>query len=235
MNMPASEQGTQRDRVEAMVRRALYERLPDSYMGRTGAGGNPAAAIPRLVANISARHIHLNRAALDVLFGAGAELKVLKPLYQQGAFASEQTVTLFGPRKQMIADVRILGPLREYNQVELAFSDARFLGIDAPIRLSGNVEGTPGCYLVGPAGGLELDQGVIRAARHVHMHPDEAQYYGVQAGDLMRLVVESEQGGVLNGLICRVSEKERLEVHVDTDEGNAVDLVRAQKVYIEKH
>ena len=88
--------------------------------------------------------------------------------------------------------------------------------------------------MVGPAGGLELEEGVIRAARHVHMHPSEAEYYGVQGGDLMRLAVESQQGGVLNGLICRVSENERLEVHVDTDEGNAIDLVHAQKVYIEK-
>jgi propanediol utilization protein len=130
--------------------------------------------------------------------------------------------------------VRVLGPLRDYNQVELAFTDARFLGIDAPVRLSGNIKGTPGCFLVGPHGGLELQEGVVRAARHVHMSPAEAEYYGVQAGDLMRLVVDSEQGGCLEGLICRISDKEKLEVHLDTDEGNALDLVRARKVYIEK-
>ena len=132
MSTATSKGGAQRDQVEALVRRTLYEYLPDAYMGRTGAGLKPLPAAPRLVANISARHIHLNRGTLEALFGEGAQLSVLKPLYQEGAFASEQTVTLFGPRKQMIADVRILGPLREYNQVELAFSDARFLGVDAP-------------------------------------------------------------------------------------------------------
>jgi propanediol utilization protein len=209
--------------IETLVRQALAQ-----------LGTAPAPAAPRLVVNISARHVHLNQQALDTLFGKGAQLKVLKPLYQKGAYAAEETVTVFGPRQQMIAHVRVLGPLREYSQVELAFTDARFLGIDAPVRLSGDHRDTPGCYLVGPAGGLELRSGVIRAARHVHMSPGEAQFYGVQAGDLMRLVVESEQGGSLEGLICRISDKEKLEVHLDTDEGNAVDLVRARKVYLEK-
>ena len=206
--------------------------MPDAQLERSGSMGVPQA--PRLVANISARHIHLNQQAMDVLFGPGSELTVQKGLYQQGAFAAEQTVSLFGPRKQMIANVRILGPLREYKQVELAFTDARFLGIDAPVRISSDIAGTPGAYLVGPAGGLELDHGVIRAARHVHMSPEEADYYDVRAGDLMRLVVDGEQGGVLEGLICRISDKERLEVHIDTDEGNAIDLVHARKVVLEK-
>lgn len=211
--------------IEALVRQALQAQLGTSPV--------PPAA-PRLVVNISARHVHLNQEALETLFGKGAQLTVLKPLYQEGAFAAEQAVTVFGPRQQMIAHVRVLGPLRGYCQVELAFTDARFLGIDAPVRLSGDHRDTPGCFLVGPAGGLELRCGVIRAARHVHLSPAEAQYYGVKAGDLMRLVVESEQGGALEGLICRISDKEKLEVHLDTDEGNAVDLVRARKVYLEK-
>ena len=221
-----------REKIEILVRKAVYEILPDAQLGRSGSVDVPQA--PRLVANISARHIHLNQQAMDVLFGPGSELTVQKELYQQGAFAAEQTVSLFGPRKQMIANVRILGPLREYNQVELAFTDARFLGIDAWVRISSDIAGTPGAYLVGPAGGLELDHGVIRAARHVHMNPEEADYYGVRAGDLMRLVVDGEQGGVLEGLICRISDKERLEVHIDTDEGNAIDLVHARKVVLEK-
>lgn len=184
--------------------------------------------------NISARHAHLNQRAMDILFGEGSELTVQKPLYQEGAFSSEQVVSIFGPRRQMISNLRILGPLRDYCQVELAFSDARFLGIDAPVRISGDHRDTPGCYLVGPAGGLELASGVIRAARHIHMHPDEADYYGVTAGDLVDLVVESEQGGTLRGVICRVSDKEKLEIHLDTDEGNAVDLVHARNAYITK-
>lgn len=231
MNLSSLE-GLDRQAIEAVVRRAVYDYLPDAQLGRAAGPNTPAA--PRLVVNISARHIHLNREAMDVLFGPGQELMVQKELYQQGAFASEQTVSVFGPRKQMIANVRILAPLRDYTQVELAFTDARFLGIDAPVRLSGNIDGTPGCYLVGPAGGLELDHGVIRAARHVHMSPAEAEYYGVGPRDLMRLVVDGDQGGVLEGLICRISDGEQLEVHIDTDEGNAIDLVHARKAYLEK-
>ena len=218
--------------IEEIVRKTVYDFLPDVQLGRTADAD--LSKVPRLVVNISARHIHLNQSAMDVLFGRGSELTVQKMLYQDEAFAAEETLSVLGPRKQLIANVRVLGPLREYNQVELAFTDARFLGIDAPIRLSGNVENTPGCYLVGPNGGLELDHGVLRAARHVHMNSAEAKYYGVYAGDYMRLVVDSDQGGSLEGLICRISDKEKLEVHIDTDEGNALDLVQARKVYIEK-
>ena len=197
-------------------------------------GGRNAAVPPRLVVNISARHAHLDKQAMETLFGKGAELRVQKELYQEGAFAAEQTVTIFGPRKQMIANLRILGPLRDRCQVELSFTDARFLGIDAPVRLSGDHSGTPGCYLVGPVGGLEMGSGVIRAARHVHMNPQVAEFYGVGDGDRMKLVVDSEQGGVLEGVVCRVSEKGKLEVHLDTDEGNGMDVMHARKVHLEK-
>ena len=225
-------QGLDRKAIEEIVRRAVYDYMPDAQLGRTANPGLPQ--VPRLVVNISARHIHLNREAMDILFGPRSELTVQKELYQEGAFAAAESLSVFGPRKQMIASVRVLGPLRDYNQVELAFTDARFLGIDAPVRLSGNIGGTPGCYLVGPHGGMELKEGVVRAARHVHMSPAEAEYYGVKAGDIMRLVVDSEQSGSLEGLICRISDKEKLEVHLDTDEGNALDLVHARKVHIEK-
>ncbi|MDP6776901.1 MAG: phosphate propanoyltransferase [Candidatus Latescibacteria bacterium] len=188
---------------------------------------------PRLVVNISARHAHVGPQALAILFGEGAELTVQKPLYQEGAFASEQEVAIFGPRRQTISNLRILGPLRDTCQVELSFTDARFLGIDAPVRLSGDHRDTPGCYLVGPAGGLQLSEGVIRAARHAHMNPQEAASYGVSDGSRMRLAVESEQGGSLDNIICRVGERDKLEVHLDTDEGNAVDLVRARRAYLE--
>jgi propanediol utilization protein len=217
--------------VEAVVRRVVY-----GQVGLTPPADSavPPAPAPRLVVNVSARHVHLDEAAMVALFGAGAALTVQKGLYQEGAYAAEQSVTVFGPRKQMIANVRVLGPLRDHCQVELAFSDARFVGIDAPVRHSGDIAGTPGCYLVGPAGGLALECGVIRAARHVHMSPAEAGFYGVRKGDFMRLVVDSDQGGTLDGLLCRVSDKERLEVHVDTDEGNALDLVHARKVHLER-
>lgn len=218
-----------RPMVEALVRQALQRHAPN-----VPAPAPVATAAPRLIANISARHCHLDQAALDTLFGPGRDLTVMKELYQQGAYAAEETVTIFGPRKQMISNLRVLGPLRDACQIELAFSDARFLGIDAPVRISGDIAGSAGCYLVGPAGGIELGQGVIRAARHVHMSPAEAAYYGVSEGERMRLAIDSEQPGVLDDVIVRIADNGKLEVHLDTDEGNAVDLVNARKVTLER-
>ena len=222
-----------RSAIESLVRRTVYDRLDVTPSCSSCSTAQEVAPPPRLVVNISARHAHVSSEALGILFGEGAELTVQKPLYQEGAFSSEQEVAIFGPRRQTIANLRILGPLRDACQVELSFSDARFLGIDAPVRLSGDHHNTPGCYLVGPAGGLQLSQGVIRAARHAHMNPLEATAYGVSDGGRMRLVVDSEQGGTLENIICRVGDRDRLEVHLDTDEGNAVDLVHARRAHLE--
>lgn len=215
--------------VEALVRQALAR-----HAGTPAGPATSATAAPRLIANISARHCHLDQAAVDALFGPGRSLTPMKELYQEGAYAAEETVTIFGPRKQMIANLRVLGPLRDACQVELAFSDSRVLGIDAPVRISGDIAGSAGCYLVGPRGGIELSQGVIRAARHVHMNPAEAAWYGVQDGDRMTLRVDSEQAGSFDDVIVRVADNGKLEVHLDTDEGNAVDLVNARKVTLAK-
>lgn len=223
-----------RAQVEALVRQALQRHQPQASGLVSGAGAVSETQAPRLIANISARHAHLDQRSLDVLFGPGRSLTVLKPLYQPGAYAAEETVTIFGPRKQMISNLRVLGPLRDASQVELAFSDARFLGIDAPVRVSGDIAGSAGCYLVGPHGGIELQEGVIRAARHVHMSPEEAAYYGVDEGEGMRLVVDSEQSGVLENVTVRTATNVKLEVHLDTDEGNAVDLINARKVTLER-
>jgi putative phosphotransacetylase len=217
-----------RSQVEALVRQALQRYEPST------ASSPRLTASPRLIANISARHCHLDQKSVDVLFGPGRSLTVLKQLYQPGAYAAQETVTIFGPRKQMISNLRVLGPLRDASQVELAFSDARFLGIDAPVRVSGDIAESAGCYLVGPYGAIELSEGVIRAARHVHMNPSEAQYYGVADGDRMRLRIDSEQTGVFDDVTVRVGDDIKLEVHLDTDEGNAVDLVNAHKVTLEK-
>ena len=126
---------------------------------------------PNVVVNISARHCHLTQADVDVLFGPGYQLTPMKRLYQDTDFAANETVAVVGPRQRMIPGVRILGPCRKFSQVELAFTDAISLGIDVPVRLSGDIEGTPGCLLIGPKGSLVLPQGVIRAERHVHMGP----------------------------------------------------------------
>ncbi len=195
--------------------------------------GGPAGK-PELVVSISARHVHLTDKDVETLFGPGRKLTPLKELYQEGYFAAEETVMVVGPRRRMLPSVRVLGPVRKATQVELAFTDGISLGIDLPVRMSGNIEGTPGCVLVGPHGALDLKQGVIRAERHVHMGPSDAEYYGVKDGDRMSLRVVSSCPTVFEGLVVRVGKKIKLEVHLDTDEGNAADLEHADHVELFK-
>ncbi len=203
--------------VEYWVRQAVYGRL-GKPLPRTAKGPNP------LVVNTSARHCHLTPEAVEVLFGKGHTLTPWKWLYQEGAFAARETVTLIGPRSRVISNLRILGPCRDFNQVELAYTDAIALGFEIPLRLSGNIEGTPGCMLMGTAGFFELKQGVIRALRHVHMHPEDAEFHGARNGDEMRLKIGGPCGVTLEKLLVRVDPSFKLEVHVDTDEGNACNL-----------
>jgi putative phosphotransacetylase len=206
-----------RAEVEHVVRRLLYERL-DRPMPR-------AVRAPRpLLVNVSARHCHLTPQAVETLFGPGHQLHPTKWLYQDGQFAAQESVTLIGPRSRVISNLRILGPCRDFNQVELALTDAISLGFDIPVRQSGNIKGSPGCMLMGPAGFLELPEGVIRAAPHVHMHPDDAKFYGLKNGDIIRLRVGGPCGMTFEKLLVRVSPDFKLEVHIDTDEGNACGL-----------
>jgi propanediol utilization protein len=188
-----------------------------------------------LLVNISARHVHLSPEHLEILFGKGAQLEIQKDLYQTGYFAAKQTVAVVGPRRRMLPEVRVLGPCRGATQVELAFTDGISLGLDLPVRISGDIQGTPGCVLVGPQGVVELQQGVIRAMRHVHMGPGDLEYYGVKDGDFMNLRVESPGcTTVLEDLKVRYGKEIKLEVHLDTDEGNAVNLEQATKVELLK-
>ena len=211
--------------IERIVRRIVQEQLPC---------GHPAKR-SELVVSISARHVHLTQAHVEILFGEGHRLTPAKPLYQDGFFAAEETVMVIGPRRRMLPSVRILGPTRRESQVELALTDAISLGIDAPVRHSGDLEGTPGCVLVGPAGSVELPRGVIRAARHVHMSLEDAAYYGVQDGDWMNLRVESPYCSVVfEELKVRADATSKLEVHLDTDEGNACNLDAATRVELFK-
>lgn len=206
-----------RAEIEHVVRRLVYQRLNLPMP--------TAARAPRpLVVNVSARHCHLTQAAVETLFGPGHRLQPKKMLYQAGQFAAEESVTLIGPRSRIISNLRILGPCRDLNQVELAYTDAISLGFEIPLRASGDIQGTPGCMLMGPAGFLELPQGVIRAAPHVHMHPDDAAFYGVKAGEFMKLRIGGPAGVTFDRLLVRVSPDFKLEVHIDTDEGNACGL-----------
>lgn len=228
-----------RGEVERLVREVLRQRLTDipapasreqHAVMPAGSGGPPNP----LVVNVSARHMHVTPAHLEILFGVGAKLTKLKDLYQQGEFASEQLVTVVGPRQRIIPNVRILGPTRDYTQVELSYTDGIYLGIDLPLRISGNHEGTPGITILGPRGAITLPCGVIRAERHVHMSQADMAYYGVKDGDQMKLRIDGPCGVTFDRLRVRYHPKVILEVHIDTDEGNACDLETATKMELTK-
>lgn len=204
-----------RAQIEKLVRESVYAQLG---LAAPNGGPNP------LVVNVSARHCHLTPQAVETLFGKGHTLTPMKWLYQEGQFAAEESVTLVGPRSRVISNLRILGPCRDLNQVELAYTDSIAMGYKIPVRQSGDIAGTPGCMLMGPAGFLELNEGVIRAAPHVHMHPDDARHYGVKQGDYMKLRIGGELGVTFDRIFVRVKEAFKLEVHIDTDEGNACGL-----------
>ena len=213
-----------RSQVEEIVRQVVTARLAGTRSGP-----------PALAVHASARHMHVSREDLDRLFGPGYELTVDRPLHQPGNFAAKETVTLIGPRSRLISNLRILGPLRSRTQVELAFTDAVSLGYDdVPIRLSGNLDGTPGALVMGPKGVVELPEGVIRAAMHAHMSPREAAHYGVRQGDLMKLRVTSDAPVTFERVHVRVGEDSRLDVHMDTDEANACGLGRAREIVLFK-
>ena len=220
----------------ASIDRTQVEHLVRQIVRRIVSGDNSAAAeiataAPKLLVSISARHVHLTDEHVERLLGKGKTLTPGKGLYQDGFYAAEETVMIVGPRRRMLPQVRVLGPTRKFSQVELALTDAISLGIDAPVRHSGDISGTPGCVLVGPAGAVELSEGVIRAARHVHMSFKEAEYYGVKNGDFMTLSIKSPQCSVsFDDVLVRADPHAKLEVHIDTDEGNACNLDAAIEV-----
>jgi putative phosphotransacetylase len=216
-----------RDDVESLVRKIVQQHTRSAPQ---------SDAFPfHLQVDASARHAHLCRADMDILFGAGSELTVYKDLYQKGHYAANETLTIIGPKSRLISNLRILGPLRPDSQVELAYTDAISLGFqDIPIRLSGDIEGTPGCFLMGPKGMVELKKGLIRAAIHVHMNPTEAEYYGVKHKDIMKLRVGGDAGVTFNRVHVRVDPKVRLNVHMDTDEANACGLHLAKEIELIK-
>ncbi len=221
----AGHPGIDRAAVEQVVREIVLRRLTPQA----------AAGAQTLAVHASARHLHLCREDLDRLFGPGYELTVERPLYQRGHFAARETVTLIGPKSRLISNLRILGPLRSRTQIELAFTDAISLGFEkVPIRISGDLDGTPGALLMGPQGAVELTEGLIRAAPHVHMNPSEAAHYGVRQGDLMGLRVGGEAGVTFDRVHVRVDPSSRLDVHLDTDEANACGLHRTQDVELIK-
>ena len=175
----------------------------------------------KILVETSARHIHLTAEAVEILYGKGAELTVKKMLSQPGQFATgNEKIKLVGPKGTLM--VSVLGPTRPANQVELSFSDARTLGIaGVPVRESGDVANTPGLKMVGPAGEVDIDEGVIIAKRHIHMTPEDAEKIGVEDKQIVKVKLDTERPLIFDDVVCRVSPKFALAMHIDTDECNA--------------
>lgn len=185
----------------------------------------------RVPVGISMRHIHLSRREVDALFGRTYQLTPLRPLSQPGQFACQECLDVIGP-KGVLHRVRILGPERPEAQVELAQTDCRTIGVQAPVRPSGRVEGTPGVLLQGPRGVLSLSQGVIIADRHLHMSTAQAQAFGLSDGDVVRVEIGGGKPGVLDGVLVRAGGKYELDLHLDTDDANAFQLRQGQLVTV---
>ena len=182
---------------------------------------------------VSNRHVHLSQNDLESLFGSGYELTKIKDISQPGQFACKETITIAGP-KGAIEKVRVLGPTRKQSQVEILKSDCFKLGINAAMRMSGDLAGTPGITLIGPKKSLFLTQGAIVAKRHIHMLPRDARRFGVTDGQVVSLKVSGERGGILGNVVIRVTTTSALECHIDTEEANAMDLKNGSKVTIIK-
>lgn len=179
-----------------------------------------------ILVETSARHVHVSEADLAVLFGQGYTLTNKKDLSQPGQFACEEKVTVVGPKGE--TKMSILGPTRKDTQIEVSLTDARTLGIKALVRESGDIKGTAGCKLIGPAGEVEITCGVIAAKRHIHMTPTDAKEYGVQDKDIVSVKVNTDQRSLIFGdVVCRVSETYALAMHIDTDESNAAGCAGA--------
>jgi len=174
---------------------------------------------------ISNRHVHVSKKDLESLFGKGYELTKLKDLSQRGQFAAKETVTLIQGDKR-IENVRILGPCRDQTQVEIAQTDARYLKIQAFVRNSGDLVSTPGLTIASPYNQIEISEGCIIASRHLHLSQDDAKRFGLKTDDVVRVKIQSQKSGILHDVVCKVNEKYVLELHLDTDDGNAF-LVRS--------
>ncbi len=188
----------------------------------------------KIVAGVSARHLHLSEEDLKVLFGENAQLTPIKDLGQPGQYASEEKIKIIGP-KGAFESVRVLGPVRKDTQVEVSLTDAYKLGVVPPVRDSGDIEGTPGVKLIGPAGEVNLEKGLILAKRHIHMTPEDAQRFEVKDKDIVSVLCDTQgRKTIFQDVLVRVSPKYALEFHVDTDEANASFLKTGDEIQIIK-
>jgi putative phosphotransacetylase len=182
---------------------------------------------------LSNRHIHLCQEDLNILFGEGYQLTLKKNLSQPGQYACEEKVDVVGP-KGTLSGLRILGPVRKRTQVEISISDAIKLGVQPVVRNSGDIEGTPGAKIIGPKGEIEIKEGVIVAARHIHMHTTDAEKFGVKDGDIVKVRTEGIRALVFENVLIRAGETHALEMHVDIEEGNAAAVKNGDLVELIK-
>ena len=172
---------------------------------------------------VSNRHLHLSQSDMDVLFGAGYQMNKVKDLSQPGQFACKETVTICGPNGA-IEKVRILGPVRPKTQVEILEGDCYKLGVKAPLKMSGDLNGTPGVTIIGPKGSVQTKEGLIVAQRHIHMLPHEAQHYCVYDGQIVCIEIKGPRGGIFSNVVVRANDASALECHIDTEEANAMKV-----------
>ena len=197
------------------VQRSVQLAVAESVFQKTGRIFVPVAS--------SARHVHLCHADVERLFGPGYQLQLFRPLVQPGQFACKEQVTVVGPKGEL-KKVRVLGPERSATQIEVSMTDSFALGLRVPVRMSGKTAGTPGCTLVGPAGSVEVKEGVIVAARHLHVSPEQAALYGLSDGQVVSLCSQGERAVIYENVIVRAGKGHDLEVHLDTDEANAAAM-----------
>jgi len=197
--------------IESVVCDVVEKMIPDSTERMVPIG-------------ISARHIHITQENLEKLFGTGYQLTKYRDLNQPGEFAANETLTVVGPNRRIFEQVRILGPLRNITQVELSYSDGIYLGINLPHRLSGDIKGSAPIVLIGPKGVLQLEEGAIRAMRHLHINPKDAKRLGLQNGQKVAVKTMGKMSVILNNVVVRIKEGLKLEMHVDTDEANAAGV-----------
>lgn len=181
---------------------------------------------------LSNRHVHLSKEHIQILFGEGYDLTVFKDLSQPGQYAANEKIEVVGPKGKL--GMRVLGPARGGTQIEISLADGFVLGVNPPVRNSGDIKNSPGAKLVGPKGEVEITEGIIAAARHVHMHTSDGEAFGVSDKEIINLKVEGPRGLVFNNVLCRVHETYALEFHVDVEEGNAAGLKNGEMVELVK-
>ena len=215
---------------EAVLIDLIVEEVKD-ILHKESSSQNSNSRFPKIPLGISNRHIHLTEKTFHALFGDEAEFESMRPLYQPGEFASKHTLTIVGPKLRSIPSVRILGPLRKYDQVEVSLTDAIFLGINPPVTNSGSLQNAVPLTLVGPNGSVYIEKCAIVANRHIHMTNKDAEVFGVKNGDYCKVKIGGEKSTIFENVLIRINDNWKLQIHLDTDDANAANV--RDEIYVE--